>query len=335
MKSLLLAAALGAPALFAASAQASVTPPTPTGAAPVGFAHTTLTDFFRTEPLAGDSGSRRVPLRIWYPAASPGAQPAKTLTAAEQAAWEDEAQAPPGTLDGLGAAATEAALPARGSHAVLLLSPGRGETTALQSAHAADLASHGYVVVGMDHPGDTQILDLGDGRLVPPVIEQASEETIAIRERDMRFVLSRLGSLRGIGRLDLDRIGAFGHSNGGATALNAMLADRRIRAGVDIDGSLYGPATRRALDRPFGFLQGNLPSIFYATIDEFRQRTRGPSPIARFPEGAHHSFADNVWLVPQLGLDPVESDVGTGDPAAAVQRQNALLNRFFDRYIKG
>ena len=56
-----------------------------------------------------------------------------------------------------------------------------GETTALQSAHAADLASHGYVVVGMDHPGDTQILDLGDGQLVPPVIEQASEETIAIR----------------------------------------------------------------------------------------------------------------------------------------------------------
>jgi len=335
MKSLLLAAALGAPALFAASAQASVTPPAPTGAMPVGFAHTTLTDSFRTEPLAGDSGSRRVPLRIWYPAASPGAQPARTLTAVEQAAWEDEAQAPHGTLDGLGAAATEAAPPSRGSHAVLLLSPGRGETTALQSAHAADLASHGYVVVGMDHPGDTQILDLGDGQLVPPVIEQASEETIAIRERDMRFVLSRLGSLRGIGRLDLDRIGAFGHSNGGATALNAMLADRRIRAGVDIDGSLYGPATRRALDRPFGFLQGNLPSIFYATIDEFRQRTRGPSPIAHFPEGAHHSFADNVWLVPQLGLDPVESDVGTGDPAAAVQRQNALLNRFFDRYIKG
>ncbi|WP_028066224.1 alpha/beta hydrolase family protein [Solirubrobacter soli] len=335
MKSLLLAAALAAPVLLASAAEASVTPPVPTGSAPVGFTHTTLTDHFRVEPLAGDTGSRRVPLRIWYPAAAPAAQPARTLTAVEQAAWEDEAQAPHGTLDGLGAAATEGAPPAAGAHAVLLLSPGKGETTALQSAHAADLASHGYVVVGMDHPGDTTHLDTGDGVLVPAVIDQASAETIAIRSRDMRFVLSRLGSLRGIGRLALDRIGAFGHSNGGATAADAMLADRRIRAGVDMDGALYGPAVQRGLDRPFGFMQGNLPVEFYGTIDEFRHRTRGPSPIAYFPEGAHHSFADNVWLVPQLGLDPVESDVGTGDPVAAVRRQNALLNRFFDRYIKG
>jgi predicted dienelactone hydrolase len=335
MRSLLLAAALSAPALFAATAQASVTPPAPTGAAPVGFTRATLTDYFRTEPLVGESGPRRVPLRIWYPAAAPGSEPARTLTPVEQAAWEDEARAPHGTLDGLGAAATHGAPPARGAHAVLLMSPGRGETTALLSAHAAELASHGYVVVGMDHAGDTTYLDLGDGQLAPAVIEQASAETIAIRSRDMRFVVSRLGSLRGVGRLDLDRIGAFGHSNGGATAADAMLTDRRIRAGVDMDGALYGPVVQRGLNRPFGFLQGNLPVEVYGTIAEFRSRTRGPSPLAYFPEGAHHSFADNVWLVPQLGLDPVESDVGTADPAVALGRQNTLLKRFFGRYIKG
>ena len=318
-----------------AAARAAIVPPPPTGPAPVGYLRLTLTDHHRRDPITPASGPRRVVLRVFYPAAAAGPTPASVLDDAERTAFAAAGGVPADALIGLGGPATTGAPPAAGRHPVLLLSHGLGSSTALLTAHAADLASHGYVVVGMDHPGDTQILDLGDGRLVPPVIEQASEETIAIRERDMRFVLSRLGSLRGIGRLDLDRIGAFGHSNGGATALNAMLADRRIRAGVDIDGSLYGPATQRGLDRPFGFLQGNLPSVFYATIDEFRQRTRGPSPIARFPEGAHHSFADNVWLVPQLGLDPVESDVGTGDPAAAVQRQNALLNRFFDRYIKG
>ena len=164
MKSLLLAAALSAPALLASTAQAAVTPPKPTGSAPVGFTRTTLTDHFRTEPLAGETGPRRLPLRIWYPAAHRGAHPARTLTQAEQRGWEQQAQAPPGTLDGLGAAATHDARPAPGRHPVLLMSPGLGETTALLSAHAADLASHGYVVVGIDVPGDTTVLEV-DGEL--------------------------------------------------------------------------------------------------------------------------------------------------------------------------
>jgi len=36
--------------------------------------------------------------------------------------------------------------------------------------------------------------------------------------------------------------------------------------------------------------------------------------------------------VPQLGLDPADSDVGTVDPARAVRQQNTFLLRFFDRY---
>jgi hypothetical protein len=40
-----------------------------------------------------------------------------------------------------------------------------------------------------------------------------------------------------------------------------------------------------------------------------------------------------VWLVPQLGLDPAERDVGTVDPARAVHQQNAFLLRFFERYV--
>ena len=112
MKSLLLATALLAPALFATTASASVTPPTPTGAAPVGFTRTTLTDYFRSEPITGDSGPRRVPLRVWYPAAAPGAQPALTMTAVEQAEWERSLGGlPPGTLDGIGSAATSGARP--------------------------------------------------------------------------------------------------------------------------------------------------------------------------------------------------------------------------------
>jgi len=245
MKALLLATALLAPAVFTATASAAVTPPSPSGPAPVGFTRTTLTDQQRSEPLAGDTGPRRVPIRVWYPAARRATAPAAVLTPVEQAELAGGVGLEPSALDGLGSAATAAAPAAPGRHAVLLLSPGLGESTALQSAHASDLASHGYVVVGIDVAGETYALDLGDGETVPVRITEASAESIALRTRDLRFVLGKLESLRGVGRLDLDRIGAFGHSNGGATAADALLVERRIRAGVNTDGGIYGPVFER------------------------------------------------------------------------------------------
>lgn len=38
--------------------------------------------------------------------------------------------------------------------------------------------------------------------------------------------------------VDRNRIGMAGHSIGGASALAAMTSDRRIRAGVNLDGAL-------------------------------------------------------------------------------------------------
>jgi len=43
----------------------------------------------------------------------------------------------------------------------------------------------------------------------------------------------------------------FGHSLGGATAAAAMLDDQRIKAGVNLDGTLFGPVVNAGLDRPF------------------------------------------------------------------------------------
>jgi predicted dienelactone hydrolase len=294
-----------------------------------------LTDHQRSEPLAGDTGPRRLSVRVWYPAAARAGAPAAVLTPAEQAGLAGDVGLEPGALDGLGSAATAAAPAAPGRHPVLLLSPGLGETTGLQSAHAADLASHGYVVVGVDVPGDTFAVDLGDGELVPRHIFEASAETIALRTRDLRFVLGKLESLRGIGRIDRDRIGAFGHSNGGATAADLMLVDRRIRAGVNIDGGIYGPVMERGLDRPLGIMMGDALASMYSHVREFRSRLRGPRPLVDYPGVMHHGFADNVWLVPQLGFDPVAGDVGTVDAATAVQQQNAWLRRFFDRQMRG
>ena len=322
MRSLLLASCLLAPAVFASTAGASVSPPAATGAAPVGFTRTTLTDAFRSESLAGDIGPRRLALRVWYPAAAPGAaRPARSARPSR----------PPGSggaglersaLDGLGSAATADA-PAAAREPPGPADVARvGRDDGVHGRAASDLASHGYVVVGIDVPGETEAVDLGDGVLAPmaPGLAKASVASIELRSRDMRFVLSRLGSLRGAGRLDLERVGAFGHSNGGATTATAMLADRRIRAGVNLDGgdlrrrrpARARPAVRHVARRRPG--RGVRDDVRVALAPA------RPAPATRTsPRAPHNSFTDYVWLVPQLGLDP-EGDwrSATIDPASAV-----------------
>ena len=321
-----------------AAARAAIVPPPPTGPAPVGYLRLTLTDHHRRDPITPASGPRRVVLRVFYPAAAAGPTPASVLDDAERAAFAAAGGVPADALIGLGGPATTGAPPAAGRHPVLLLSHGLGSTTALLTAHATDLASHGYVVVGIDHPGDALPVDIGGGRIVNPDPRGIRIVDLIYRTRvaDVRFVLGRLATLRGAGRLDLTRVGGFGHSLGGAAMAGAMLADPRLRAGVDLDGRLFGPVIRRGLTRPFGIMVGDPPTM--PTITAFRRHTRGPHPLKTAAGTGHGAFTDVVWLAPQLGIDaPTRAGLGLGtvDATVAVAQQRTWLLRFFDRYVRG
>src|SRR4051794_38348995 len=333
---LLASAALLAPA----TAHAAVTPPPPTGPAPVGLERLRFTDHHRTERLVAGGGPRLIPLRVWYPAARPGVSPGPVFTVGEQRAFETVLQLPAASLDGMGATTTAGAPPSPGSHPVVLLSPGFGNSSALHSAQATDLASHGYVVVGVDHPGDTVAVDAGGGRILP--MDPRGESYIlgpghsyATRVDDLRYVARHLGRVRGAGRFDPSRVGAFGHSVGGRAVLGAMLADRRLDAGVDLDGSAEGPVITRGLDRPVGLAWGDRPVSDSPQLVELRRHLRGPHPFAHWRDTGHGGFTDTVWLAPQLGVPAADAENGTVAPATAVAKERAFLLRFFDRYLRG
>jgi acetyl esterase/lipase len=73
---------------------------------------------------------------------------------------------------------------------------------------------------------------------------------------DQRFVLDRLAAMnqaRGtpwFGQLNTDRVGAIGHSFGGAAATEACAEDSRIHASVNMDGWFFGAMRARGPHQP-------------------------------------------------------------------------------------
>jgi len=146
---------------------------------------------------------------------------------------------------------------------------------------AEELASHGFVVAGIDHPYGTSLTVFPDGRTARTTLgawlDESSDDTFAaslrtandqlrIRTADARFVLDTLERLdrddpTGLltGRIDTARAGIFGHSFGGAVAAEACQSDSRFKAGVDLDGCWFGESAAAGVERPFLVMSSGTP----------------------------------------------------------------------------
>lgn len=265
--------------------------PAPTGPYAVGTVAWSLDGAGRPDPWHAGS-DRDLAVQLWYPAETAGRPvPWAHRNVARHAA--ERYGFAPESLTRLRAHATEAA-PVRadtGPLPVLVFSPGDGGNRTDNTALTEDLASHGYLVVALDHLGDAIEGSLPDGRLVartkPELLDDtepedltgpAVVEQVSVRVGDVRAVVAALGRIDAVrrespararnaaaervgvrgeipdglpGSIDLDRLGVLGHSLGGATAAASMYADDRFRAGVDLDGLVAGPVADKGLDRPF------------------------------------------------------------------------------------
>jgi dienelactone hydrolase len=163
--------------------------------------------------------------------------------------------------------------PEQPSYPVVIMRAGASAGVMNYSTLAEDLASHGYVVVGFDAPDRTIEVVFPDGRVIerrpennPELFSGAELTRVAARllaawTGDMAFVLDRLQQWntaatpgKFTGRLDMTRIGVFGHSFGGAQAAQFCAQDSRCKAGIDIDGSLHGSVIQTGIHTPFMFL---------------------------------------------------------------------------------
>lgn len=165
---LLLAAALLS-AVGIGSTTANLQVLAPTGSHSVGRDRVVLTDTERAEPHTADPlDHRSVPVQLWYPA-QPGsgnsAPYVDDLTVLSDALVESGALS---RLEVTGlrwvrTAVLDRADVANGPLPVIVLSPGNQTNVGFYSSVAEDLASHGYLVIGVDHAYQVAATVLADG----------------------------------------------------------------------------------------------------------------------------------------------------------------------------
>jgi dienelactone hydrolase len=372
----------------------------PTGRYEIGRTTLHLVDGDRADPWRPNR-DRELMTTVTYPAHRVDGHPRGRWFSAPVAADLEAAGAQPpfdlapGSLDLAGARANAhvgapVARPSGRSNdgwPVVVFSPGFNTPREQNTAQIEDLASQGYVVVSVDHTFEAPV-EFPGGRVVAPAPEISSDDpavfaavlrrAIDARVADTRFVLDELVELdRGrnpdaghrrlpVGlrrRLDLAHVGMFGFSYGGYTAAETMFFDRRIDAGINLDGtmehgqgvietspSLPGLSVQPGLDRPF-LLFGQEghdhltlePESSDLSWPDFWSNQRGPKLDISLRQAGHNSFSDLQTLVAQVdeafdlpaeAAERVEDLIGTIDPDRSIAAQRAYIAAFFDLHVR-
>jgi predicted dienelactone hydrolase len=232
------------------------------------------------------------------------------------------------------------------------------------TALAEDLASHGYVVVGFDAPYRSSVVVLPDGRVITrtpecnaDLVSGSQQEQLANKlagawSADTSFALDRLQRLnatdpsgRFFNRLDLQRVGVFGHSLGGATALKFCHDDARCKAGIDIDGEPLGRVAEAGVTQPFMFLlsdhsdESDAESLrIDANIRSIYDRLPSSGRLRITIRGASHfRFSDDGALlkIPLVLSAMHKFGIVRLDGRRQLEVTAHCVSAFFDEYMKG
>lgn len=341
--------------------------PAPTGPSPVGRVITEWTDHARTDPLAPRSGTpRELSAWLWYPA-NPGlnSAPAPYTPGAWAGLHFDRAVAWTETgFDRVRVHAIADAPVAAGRFPVVVLEPGLGFAAPQYTTLAENLASNGYLVVGVTptysanltvlHGTPVPATDAGNpaaanaDNLHEGTAQAAGDKLVDVWADDARFAAARVRTeARFAGRIDATGTVYIGHSFGGAAALQACHRDSRCAGAADLDGTQYGDVVHSGLDKPLMIIGGQSSCVTGACrpgtpSDQADQNTAtsllkvSTGPVWRFRiSGAEHfNFTDyGAYFL----AAPAEFLVALGpiDGARGLDITDAYLRAFADHTTRG
>ena len=269
---------------------------------------------------------------------------------------------------------------------VLLFLEGATGFRQMNTFQVEHLVSNGYIVVAIDQPGAAAVVVFPDGQqlagltipqfrtvvrpsymtagmdspqkrvLLPNGSSLHEHSIIPYLAQDVSYTLDQLAALNvadpnGIlaGKLDLQRVGAFGVSLGGIVVGDACRMDVRLRACLVMDAPMSVAVVMAGLQRPAMWLTRDAASMRLerqraggwpeAEIDAHQTSMRavydgllGDGYFVRVPGMFHVNFTDTPnWT-------PLSRQMGLAGPIDA-QRAHGIVNAyslaFFDKHLLG
>lgn len=339
----------------------------PGGPYPVGTRIYELTDLSRAEIYSGRDEARRFMIQIWYPSESSSSN--------EQAPWMEHAEIvapaiatyidfPSFFLDHLALVKVPAQVDSQVAktgqvHPVILFSHGWNGFNAQNTGQALHLASHGYVVVGVQHTYGAVITIFPDGTIArnnPSALasdDTPTEEYEAIAHRlaeqwagDLGFALNYLQELNDdpgsafFQSLDLSRVGVYGHSTGGGATIQFCGTDLRCGALLGLDPFMR-PVSAEVIDagvtQPSFFMfsqrwADDVDSRNNGLFNRFYPHVQKPLGAVSIDGTAHYDFTDLPLLSPLAPLLGLKGPIKGKRVTTVV---NDYLLSFFEATLNG
>ena len=348
--------------LFVANAksQAVAADPRHPGPYAVGVRTEVFVDAARTCAITGKP--RTLVTEIWYPVAK-DAKPTETNKFSDF--WSGPGGLTMGALamDRFGGtfakleesfknvAMREAAI-ADESFPLLIFSHGNGGLRHQNTYQAEYLASHGYIIAAPDHTGNAAVT------ILPEQVVIYSQETRKPERRDDRphdvsFLISHLSELAAgkehwlSGRIDTEKLGAFGHSFGGFTVCRATELDSRLQAilPMTLAGTSLNAAEESTCQVPLLVILGDADR----TVGEegnkrstaYFEAASGPKYLLSFKDAGHFTFTEMTQINPDwgdgIGVDKDDEGNVTFTYSDAFEDQritNEYSVAFFDCFLR-
>ena len=215
---------------------------------------------------------------------------------------------------------------------------------------ALELASHGYMVIALEHPGTAFLSAYNKDDYIPFTHAFADlpnhfsrHNTVAVpiiqeMQDDVQFVLQYLQHIDRYetnsllsNRMDPDRIAVVGHSFGGAVAAHMLANTTIVKVAVNFDGYLYGDYPDNPPQKPLLILNGGLlikglEETMTGLEEEraVRNRLLGQNgKEVTLPQAGHLTFTDLPLYSPRL-FKPLAPDI---------IHQHRLINEYTLRFL--
>ena len=325
--------------------------PEPTGNFNVGTVVSDFTDKNRVETFSKKEGKfRKIAVQFWYPSEKTGSEVLYDISGA----------------------------PISKSHKnypVLIFSHGAFGMRMSNASTFRELASHGYIVASIDHTYQAFYTAFEDGKGIPVNIDflntaigvslddipaeetfKVTHDWLDLRTADIELVIDSLksGEIGSSAKflkdyMDLNNIGLFGHSLGGAASAQVARQRDDVKAAIVIDGTMIGDITGlnkdkkeiitdRSFDKPLMLMYGSLfqqeeakATSYLPNISAFDNSINAAYSLCIKGSG-HLNFTDLPRISPFLAK---KLGVGTIDSFKCIEIVNNYTLDFFDKHIKG